>query len=274
MDKVDKKYSRLKEIIAESGSLAVAYSGGTDSNFLLSAAYGVLGDKLIAVTAQSESYPEEEFIEARRRAEKLGVKHIVIESSELDIDNFSDNPPRRCYYCKGELFREIARVADEFNIKHIADGANYDDRSDFRPGIKAADELGVLHPLMEAELTKEDIRRLSKKMGLETWDKPAAACLASRIPYGEKITERKLDMVKKAERYIRGLGIRQVRVRHHSNTARIEVPPQEINKLLKPGLREGIVKEFKKIGYIYVTADLEGFRSGSMNEVLDSSGKK
>ncbi|MEA3505979.1 MAG: TIGR00268 family protein, partial [Elusimicrobiota bacterium] len=155
MDKVDKKYSRLEEIIAESGSLAVAYSGGTDSNFLLNAAFGILGEKLIAVTAQSESYPEEELKEARRLVQKLGVKHVVIQSSELEIDNFSDNPLLRCYYCKGELFREIARVAENFNIKNIADGANCDDRSDFRPGIKAADELGVFHPLMEAKLTKE-----------------------------------------------------------------------------------------------------------------------
>ncbi len=174
MDTVDKKFRRFKEIIAESGSLAVAYSGGADSSFLVKAASDILGNKIIAVTARSESYPEAEFNKARTRAEKLGVKHIVIESSELKIDKFSDNSPERCYYCKRELFKKILAVAADNNINYIANGANYEDKDDFRLGIKAGNELGVKHPLMEAGLTKADIRKLSKRIGLDSWDKPAA----------------------------------------------------------------------------------------------------
>ncbi len=232
MDTVDKKFRRFKEIIAESGSLAVAYSGGADSSFLVKAASDILGNKIIAVTARSESYPEAEFNKARTRAEKLGVKHIVIESSELKIDKFSDNPPERCYYCKRELFKKILAVAADNNINYIANGANYEDKDDFRLGIKAGGELGVKHPLMEAGLTKADIRKLSKRIGLDSWDKPAAACLASRIPYGEKITARKLKMIERAERYIKKLGIKQVRIRHHRDIARIEVPRDKITILL------------------------------------------
>ncbi|MDA3793436.1 MAG: ATP-dependent sacrificial sulfur transferase LarE [Elusimicrobia bacterium] len=268
MDKIDIKFNRLKKIIADAGSLAVAYSGGVDSNFLLKVSSDLLENNLIAVTATSESYPDSEHREALNEAKNLGVKHIVIESSELQIKDFSDNPPERCYYCKVELFKKILTVAEENNIDYAADGANYDDRGDFRPGIKAGDELGVLHPLMEAELTKAEIRELSKRKGLNTWDKPAYACLASRVPYGEKITAKKLTMIERAERYVKELGIKQVRVRHHGDMARIEVKERDIEKLLSENTRNNLVREFKEIGYLYVTVDIEGFRSGSMNEVL------
>lgn len=252
------------------GSLAVAFSGGVDSTFLLKVAYEVLKDRVLAVTARSSTYPEREFKEAMSFVQGLGARHIVIISEELDIGNFSANPINRCYFCKKELFTKIIEVAFENNINHVADGSNIDDLDDYRPGLTALKELAVLSPLREAGLTKEDIRILSKEAGLSTWNKPPFACLASRFPYGQEITREKLDMVDKAEQYILDMGIKQVRVRHHGDIARIEVTADERSRFFDAELSDMIYDKFKQIGYKYTALDLKGYRTGSMNETLDS----
>lgn len=262
------KLINLENTIKDMRSVLIAYSGGVDSTFLLKVAVDTLGNKAVAVTARSETYPESEFKEACNFAGNIGAKHIVINTEELQNTRFRNNPAKRCYWCKKELFGKLKDIAYNEDIKFVVDGANYDDTKDYRPGIEAADKLGVRHPLIEAGMTKEDIRAISHKLKLPTWNKPAYACLASRIPYGEKITEEKLMMVNKAEEFLKGIGIKQVRVRHHSYTARIEVDRNSIEKLCREEIRDKIVKELKKLGYKYVTVDLEGYRSGSMNEVL------
>ncbi|UZQ82036.1 ATP-dependent sacrificial sulfur transferase LarE [Thermoanaerobacter sp. RKWS2] len=262
------KLNALKSYIKEMGSLAVAYSGGVDSTFLIKVAHDVLGDKALAVTARSSTYPEREFNEAIKCIQEIGARHIVITSEELDIVGFSSNPIDRCYYCKKELFQKVWKVAKENGIDHIADGSNYDDLNDYRPGMKAAQELNVVSPLKFAKLTKKDIRALSKEMGLPTWDKPSFACLASRIPYGELITQEKLSMIDKAENFLIELGFRQLRVRHHGNIARIELGEKDYDKILNRDLMKKIAAKLKDIGFTYVTLDLEGYRTGSMNEVL------
>jgi uncharacterized protein len=270
---LNQKYENLKNLISDLGSVAIAFSGGVDSTFLAKVCEDVLGDKAIVVTATSSTYPQREFKESKQLATDIGIKQIVIESEETEIEGFSSNPPNRCYYCKHELFSKVKKVADENNIKYILDGSNYDDIGDFRPGMHAAKELGVISPLKQVELTKDDIRVLSKKLGLPTWEKPAFACLSSRFPYGEEITPKKLSMVDKAEEYLRGLGFNQFRVRHHGKIARIEIEVSEMHKFLE--LDFGMVsKELKKIGFIYVTLDLTGYRTGSMNEVLSEEQKK
>jgi uncharacterized protein len=270
---VDEKLQDLQRIIGEMGSLVVAYSGGVDSTFLLRVAGDVLGDKVVAVTATSLTYPSREYDEARVTAEGLGVRHITMTSEELDIPGFSGNPPDRCYYCKRELFSKLKEIALREGMSHVADGANLDDAADFRPGTKAADELGIRSPLKEARLAKEDVRRLSKSLGLSTWDKPSFACLASRFPYGDPITPGALRMVAEAEDYLRGLGFAQVRVRHRRDLASVEVPPGEIARFCDDGLRAEVVARLRQIGYVYVTLDLQGYRSGSMNEVLGAGGE-
>lgn len=265
---LQEKYANLKDYIKNLGSLAIAYSGGVDSTFLLKVAYDVLGENAIAVTATSSTYPKREFEEAKRWIKDIGAKHIIIESEELDINGFSENPTNRCYYCKQELFTKVQGVAMENNIKYVADGSNLDDLGDFRPGLQAAAELKVVSPLREAKMTKEDIRALSKELALPTWSKPAFACLSSRFPYGHKITKEKLSMVEQAEDYLYELGLRQLRVRHHENIARIELGEVEFEKFMNKNLMRQVGEKLKEIGFTYVTLDLNGYRTGSMNEVL------
>ena len=267
------KLQNLKKSLLNMGSVAVAYSGGVDSTFLLKVAKDTLGDKAIAVTAKSSTYPEREFKEAKDYASRIGAEHIVIISEELEIEGFAKNPVNRCYFCKRELFTKIRDVADKKNINAILDGSNCDDTGDFRPGMKAAEELNVISPLKDAGMTKSDIRELSKKMNIPTWNKPSFACLSSRFPYGNEITEPKLKMVEKAEQFLLDMGFTQVRVRHHGEIARIEVNSDERNKFFNLNVMDKVAAELKKIGFKYVTLDLLGYRTGSMNEVLTQNEK-
>jgi len=262
------KMELLKTNLRKLESLAVAFSGGVDSTFLLKAAHDILGDRTVAVTARSSTYPEREFREACEFTSQHGIRHIVIESEELEIEGFSDNPVNRCYFCKHELFEKIAEVAAQNGIRYMADGSNLDDLGDYRPGLQAVKELGVVSPLREAGMTKEDIRYLSREMGLPTWNKQAFACLSSRFPYGQKITREKLAMVDKAEQFLLDLGFRQVRVRHHGDIARIEVSAEERKRFFDTGLMDQVNDRFKEIGFSYTALDLKGYRTGSMNETL------
>ena len=262
------KLKALKSNIKKMNQIVIAFSGGVDSTFLLKVAHDVLSSNVIAVTARSSTYPEREFNEAFGFARQLGVKQIVIISEELDIEGFSENPVNRCYLCKKGLFQRIRQVANHHGFHYIADGSNFDDLGDYRPGMQAADELGVISPLKDASMTKNDIRALSREMALPTWDKPAFACLSSRFPYGEKITKEKLIMVDNAEQYLLDLGFKLIRVRHHGDVARIEVSPAERKKLLDDQLVDRIYEEFKKIGFMYTALDLKGYRAGSMNEPI------
>ncbi|MBU3188102.1 ATP-dependent sacrificial sulfur transferase LarE [Clostridium bowmanii] len=270
---LEQKFQKLKDNLKDLGSVAIAYSGGVDSTFLLKVAADVLGDSVIAITAKSSTYPEREFKEAVKYIEGIGAKHIVIISEELEIEGFAKNPVNRCYYCKKELFSKIRKVADDNNINAVLDGSNADDVSDFRPGMKAARELEVISPLKDAGFTKNDIRVLSKKLGVPTWNKPAFACLSSRFPYGNEITVEKLSMVERAEQFLMDLGFRQIRVRHHEDIARVEVNAEEREKFFNIELMDKVGNELKSIGFKYVTLDLLGYRTGSMNEVLSETEK-
>ncbi len=265
---IKEKLEKLKTNVRTLESVIVAFSGGIDSSLVAKVCYDMLGEKALAVTARSETYPSYEYEEAVKIAKEIGISHMTINTSELGIKGFADNPPNRCYFCKSELFGKLKEIARERGYKNVADGANLDDAGEYRPGLDAARELNVRSPLKESGLGKADIREISKYLKLSNWDKPSYACMSSRFPYGESITEQKLTLVTTAENYLRNIGLKQFRVRHHDTIARIEVLPEDMPALLQDGKRLELVKKFKEIGYKYVTIDMEGYRSGSMNEVL------
>ncbi|MBR4751011.1 MAG: ATP-dependent sacrificial sulfur transferase LarE [Thermoguttaceae bacterium] len=267
------KLNKLRDYLKELGSLAVCFSGGVDSSFLLTVAREALGDRVVAVTGVDASVPEREVEEAKAFCKERGVRHTIRAVNPLKEEGYRNNSPNRCYYCKRGIFTEAKRVADENGIKYIAEGSNMDDIGDYRPGLKAAAELSVKSPLREAGLYKSDIRLISKAMGLSTWSKPAYACLASRFAYGEKITEEKLRMIDRAEQFLIERGFFEERVRIHGNIARIEVPPVDIPRLVADEIRNVVYEEFKRIGFLFVTLDMKGYRTGSMNATLPQTSR-
>ncbi len=260
------KLEKLQKILKELDSAVLAFSGGVDSSFLLKVARDCLGNKILAVTANSATYPKSELEFSRKLAGMLRARHRVIKTAELGNKKFSANPVNRCYFCKQELFSRLKKIAKKEKLNFVIDASSISDKDDFRPGAKAKKELGVRSPLEEAGFTKADIRNFSKRIGLSTWDKPAAACLASRIPYGRQISLQILKRINQAETFLRQQGVKQVRVRHYGNFCRIETLPQEIPLLINR--RKMVVKKLKQLGFKYVTLDLEGYRTGSLNEEI------
>lgn len=269
MDTLHQKKQNLENYLKNLGSVVVAFSSGVDSTFLLKIAHDVLGDKAIAVTARSCSFPQRELNEAKAFCKAEKIEQIIVESEELSIEGFSQNPKNRCYLCKRELFTKIRNIAEKRGIPYVAEGSNLDDNGDYRPGLIAVAELDIKSPLREAKLTKEEIRELSKEMGLPTWDKPSFACLASRFVYGETITAEKLSMVDRAEQKLFDLGFSQVRVRIHGNIARIEIDQSEFTKIIQPNIANQLNEHLHELGFLYVTLDLGGYKMGSMNKTLN-----
>lgn len=262
------KMKKLTALIQNLGQIAIAFSGGVDSTFLLKVAHDAIGEKALALTVNSVVFPKRELHEAEMYCKKEGILQLVLSFDELEVEGFQDNPPNRCYLCKKALFQMMKKKAEAEGIFVVAEGSNMDDLGDYRPGLKAVEELGILSPLREVGLTKEEIRYLSKELKLPTWKKPSFACLASRFVYGEQITREKLFMVEQAEQLLLDLGFQQMRVRVHGNLARIEVLPEDISRFMEPELREKIFARFRDYGFSYVSLDLKGYRTGSMNEVL------
>ncbi len=268
----EKRLSLVNNLI-QMESVIVAYSGGVDSAFLAAIANEVLGDKAIAVTAVSPSLAPSELEEAKALASELGLNFMTLNTKEVEREDYQANNPDRCFFCKDELYSHLTRYAEEEDYKFVLNGTNKDDLGDYRPGIEAAKQYGVLSPMVDVNLTKEEIRLLSKDMDLNTWDKPAQACLSSRIPYGTTVTVEALTKIAKAEHFLRTKGFKQLRVRHHDTIARIEMEPSDFQDLISEPLRTEITDAFKDFGYSYVTLDMDGFRSGSLNEILKNMKK-
>jgi uncharacterized protein len=265
---MDSKFEQLEQILRETGGVLVAFSAGVDSTFLLKMAHRVLGERAIALTASSPTAPPGDLEAAKQFTRELGCRHVVLDSHELTNPSFTQNPSNRCFFCKDELYRICRGQAEQLGTDIIVDGTNLDDLKDHRPGLKAAQEWGVRHPLIEAAMTKDDIRRYSRELGLTTWDKPSSPCLSSRFPYGTAINLERLSKVGACEVFLKELRFREFRVRYHGELARIEVAQSEIDRLFDRATREAIVEKFKEVGFHYVSLDLQGFRSGSLNEPL------
>ncbi len=266
MDTLAQKLDRLRAIFTPMKSVIVAFSGGVDSTFVLKVAYDTIGDRVLALTTTSPTMPEQDRDSALEMGRLIGARHLLIESNELEIPGYSANPINRCYLCKSNLFTECEAKAAELGIDKIVDGLNLDDLHDYRPGMKAASEKRVRHPLVEAEFSKAEIRELSRSLGLPTWDRPASPCLSSRFPYGTEITPEGLRKVAEGEKLLRALGFKVCRVRYHGDVARLELEQSEMARIFAPELRKTVEREFQKIGFRFVAIDLKGFRSGSLNE--------
>lgn len=268
------KYDRMIARLRELGRVLVAYSGGVDSTLVFKLGTLALGENCIGVTARSETLTDEDFDLTREIAEAHGMRQEIVEYSELEIENYAENPVNRCYFCKHELYTRLGGLAGKFGVAAVLDGSNADDVGDYRPGLQAVRELKVVSILREAEMHKDEIRSMARALGLSNWDKPAGACLSSRVPYGERIDRTKLDQIARGEAFLRGLGFEQVRLRHHDKIARLEVEAGEIERLARPEVRDEVVRFMRSIGFQFVTVDLAGYRTGSMNEVLPDRSKQ